>query len=61
NIAEINSIKLFDYEDSLYNYFKDEDISDFCQRYFRWFEPTKFGKTNNPFLSDFKNYLKEKK
>ncbi|MFX1320189.1 MAG: hypothetical protein ACFFAQ_00965 [Promethearchaeota archaeon] len=58
NIAEINSMRLFDYENSLYNYFSDNNSSNFCQRYFKWFEHTKFDKTNNSFLSDFeKNFM----
>jgi hypothetical protein len=58
NIAEINSMRLFDYENSLYNYFNDENSSTICQRYFKWFEHTKFDKTNNSFISDFeKNFI----
>ena len=58
NIAELNSLRLFDYENSLRNYFSDKDSPNFCQRYFKWFEHTKFDKTNNSFLSDFeKNFM----
>ena len=53
NIAEINSLRLFDYEDSLNHYFSDGNSSDFCQKYFKWFDFTKFEKDNNSFLKDF--------
>ena len=54
NIAEINSLKLYDYENSLTNYFSNSNNSNFYQRYFKWFDHTKFEKTNNSFLQDFK-------
>jgi len=54
NIAEINSLKLYDYENSLTNYFSNSNNSNFYQRYFKWFDHTKFEKTNNSFLKDFK-------
>ncbi len=57
NIAEINSLRLFDYENSLYNYFSDKNSSNFCQRYFKWFESTKFYKTYNSFLNDFEKWF----
>lgn len=57
NIAELNSLRLFDYENSLHNYFSDENSSNFCQRYFKWFESTKFDKTYNSFLNDFEKWF----
>ena len=53
NIAEINSRRLFDYENSLNHYFNDVNSSNFCQKYFKWFDYKKFGKNNNSFLKDF--------
>jgi len=57
NIAEINSLKLNDYENSLTNYFSNSNNSNFYQRYFKWFDHTKFEKTNNSFLKDFKKWF----
>lgn len=57
NIAEINSLKLNDYENSLTNYFSNSNNSNFYQRYFKWFDHTKFEKTNNSFLNDFKKWF----
>lgn len=53
NIAEINSLRLFDYENSLNQYFSHENSSNFCQKYFKWFDYAKIGKNNNSFLKDF--------
>jgi hypothetical protein len=47
NIAELNSLRLFDYEDSLNNYFSNNNSSNLCQQYFKWFEHTKFNETNS--------------
>ncbi|MFX1316623.1 MAG: hypothetical protein ACFE9T_12220 [Promethearchaeota archaeon] len=57
NIAELNSLSLFDFENSLKTYFSDESSSNFCQRYFKWFEYTKFDKTNNSFLNEFDKWF----
>jgi len=53
NIAEINSSKLFEYENSLNSYFSNENNSNLSQRYFKWFDYTKFEKINNSTLKDF--------
>ena len=57
DIAEINSLSLFDFGNSLNTYFKDTNSSTFCHRYFKWFEHSKFDKTNNSHLKDFDNWL----
>lgn len=54
NIAEINSLKLFDYENSLNNYFNNHNNSSIYQKYFEWFDNPKYEKNNNSFLKDFK-------
>ena len=57
NIAEINSLSLSDYENSLNNYFSDRNSSNFYQRYFKWFDHIKFEKTNPSFLKDFDKWF----
>ena len=57
NIAELNSLKLVDYENSLNNYLSDQNSSNFCHRYFKWFEHTKFDKANNSFLNEFDKWF----
>lgn len=59
NIAEINSLKLYDYENSHTNYFSNKINSNFYQRYFECFDYTKFEKTNNSFLKDYKKWFCE--
>ncbi len=59
NIAEINSLSLSDYENSIYNYFSDNNSSNFYQRYFKWFNNLKFEKTNTSFLKDFDKWFHE--
>ena len=59
NIAEINNLRLFDYETSLNHYFSDNNSSSFCQRYFKWFDYTKFEKNNNSFLKDFERFYND--
>jgi len=57
NIAEINSLSLSDYENSIDNYFSDNNSPNFYQRYFKWFNHFKFEKTNTSFLKDFDKWL----
>ncbi|MFX1432002.1 MAG: hypothetical protein ACFFCY_17680 [Promethearchaeota archaeon] len=57
DIAEINSLKLSDYENSLNNYFIDDNNSSMNQKYFKWFNNPKFDKINNSFLKDFENWF----
>ncbi len=59
NIAEINSLKLRDYENSHTNYFSNSINSNFYQRYFKGFDHTKFEKTDNSFLEDYKKWFRE--
>jgi hypothetical protein len=59
NIAEISSLELHDYENSHTNYFYNSLNSNPYQRYFKWFDHTKFEKTNNPFLEDYKKWFCE--
>ena len=59
NIAEISSLELYDYENSHTNYFYNSLNSNFYQRYFEWFDHTKFEKTNNSFLEDYKKWFCE--
>ncbi|MFX1378766.1 MAG: hypothetical protein ACFFA4_06695 [Promethearchaeota archaeon] len=59
DIAEINSIKLFEYEDSLMEYFNNNSNSKACQRYFKWFSNSKFKKANNSYLKDFRKWFSE--
>ncbi len=54
DIAEMNSSKLFEYGDSLNNYFNNTNNSHACNQYFKWFEIPKFKKTNNSLLKDFR-------
>ena len=57
NIAELNSLRLFDYENSLYNYLRDDKSSNLSLRYFKWFEHTKFDETNNSYVNDFEKWF----
>ncbi|MFX0004436.1 MAG: hypothetical protein ACFE9C_11610 [Candidatus Hodarchaeota archaeon] len=57
DIAEINSLKLYDYEHSLNNYFIEDKNSSINQQYFEWFSNPKFEKTNNSFLKDFNKWF----
>ena len=57
NIAEVNSLSLFDYGNSLNDFFKDKNSSNICHQYFKWFDHRKFDKTNNSFLKDFEKYF----
>ncbi len=59
DIAEINSLKLYDYENSLNNYFNNETNSDFYRRYFKWFETPRFKKLNNSYLKDFRKWFSD--
>lgn len=59
NIAEINSLSLFDYENSIYNYFSDKNSSNFYQQYFKWFSNNKFEKTNTSFIKDFDKWFSD--
>ena len=53
DIAEINSLSLNDYGNSINNYFNNVINSKFYQRYFKWFNNDKFEKSNTSFLKDF--------
>jgi len=57
DIAEINSLKLYDYENSFNNYFVDSNNSSINLQYFKWFNNPKFKKTDNSFLKDFKEWF----
>ena len=59
NIAEISSLTLYDYEKSHTNYFYNSLNSKPYQRYFKWFDHTKFEKTNSSFLEDYKKWFCE--
>lgn len=54
NVAEMNSPKLYEYGDSLNNYFNNTNNSNAYKQYFKWFEKPQFEKTNNSLLKDFK-------
>lgn len=57
NIAELNSMLLFDYEFSLKKYYNGKKSSHFYVEFFKWFDHSKFDKTNNYFLNDFEDYF----
>ena len=57
DVAEVNSLKLFDYEQSLNYHFSHESNSKFYQRYFKSLDRSKFEKTNNSFLRDFEQWF----
>lgn len=59
NIAEISSLSLYDYGNSMNNYFNNVNNSKFYQRYFKWFNNDKFEKSNTSFLKDFNNSFQE--
>jgi hypothetical protein len=54
NVAEMNSPKLYEYGDSLNNYFNNTNNSNAYKQYFKWFEKPKLENTNNSLLKDFK-------
>lgn len=53
NIAEINSLSLIEYKTSINNYFEDNENSDLYKQYYKWFNNTKYEKTNSSFLKEF--------
>ncbi len=57
NIAELNSMLLFDYEHSLKKYYYSKKSSHFHLEFFKWFNHSKFDKTNNSFINDFEEYI----
>lgn len=59
NIAELNSLSLLDYGNSIDSYFNDKNRKDFNQRYFKWFKNSKFEKTKTSFLKDFDKWFYE--
>jgi hypothetical protein len=59
NIAEVNSLSLSDYENSINNYFNNSNSSNFYQRYFKRFNHIKFEKTDTTFLKDFNKWFQE--
>jgi len=54
DIAEMNSLKLYEYGDSLNNYFNNTNNSSAYKQYFKWFEKPKLEKSNNSLLKDFR-------
>lgn len=56
-IAELNSLLLFDYGNSFKKYYNKEKRSSFSSKFFKWFDHSKFDKTNNSFLNDFEVYF----
>jgi hypothetical protein len=59
NIAEINSLSLSDYGNSINNYFSDKNNTDFYKQYFKWFSHIKFEKTNTSSLKYFKKSFQD--
>ena len=57
DVAEVNSLSLFDYETSLNNYFNSNNSPTFCQQYFKWFDHSKFDTTINKYLNDFDKWF----
>ncbi|NVM35744.1 MAG: hypothetical protein HWN81_09125 [Candidatus Lokiarchaeota archaeon] len=57
NIAELNSMLLFDYGNSLKKYYNGKKRSHIHSKFFKWFDHSKFDKTNNSFLNDFEDYF----
>jgi len=57
NIAELNSMLLFDYGNSLKKYYNSKKRSNFHSKFFKWFDHSKFDKSNNSFLNDFEDYF----
>ena len=53
DIAEINSLSLIEYRNSINNYFEDSENSNLYKRYYKWFDNSKFEKTNTSFLKEF--------
>lgn len=54
DIAEMNSQKLYEYGNSLNNYFNNTNNSSTYKQYYKWFEKPKLEKSNNSLLKDFK-------
>jgi hypothetical protein len=59
NIAELNSLSLYEYGDSINNYFDERKNSNFYQRYFKWFNNSNFEKSNTSFLKDYNKSFQE--
>lgn len=56
-IAELNSMLLFDYGHSLEKYYNSKKRSNFHSQFFKWFDHSKFDKSNKSFLNDFEDYF----
>jgi len=57
NIAELNSMLLFDYGHSLNKYYNGKKKSNFHSKFFKWFDHSKFDISNNSFLNEFEDYF----
>jgi len=57
DVAELNSMLLFDYEHSFKKYYNNEKKSNFHVRYFKWFDHSKFDMTENTFLNEFEQHF----
>lgn len=53
DIAEINSLSLIEFGNSINNYFDKKQNSNLYKQYFKWFNNSKFEKTNTTFLKEF--------
>ncbi|MFX1384943.1 MAG: hypothetical protein ACFFBP_21145 [Promethearchaeota archaeon] len=56
-IAEINSLKLFDYESSLNNYFENNNNSKFDQGYFEFYDNALFEEIDNSLLKEYEEWF----
>jgi hypothetical protein len=58
-IAEINSLSLYEYGTSINKYFNEKQDSNFYQQYFGWFEYSQFEKTNTSFIKEFNKSFRD--
>ncbi|MFW9829333.1 MAG: hypothetical protein ACFFEY_17295 [Candidatus Thorarchaeota archaeon] len=56
-IAEINSLKLFDYESSLNNYFEENNHSKFDQGYFKLYDNGLPQEIQNSLLKEYEEWF----
>jgi hypothetical protein len=55
NIAELNSLTLFDYERSFKKHYNNTKRTN--SEFYKWFDHSKFDKSKNFFLNDYKDYF----
>ncbi len=59
SVAEINSLKLYEYENSFTDYFSNDTNSDINLQYLKWFDKSKIKEHNNSSLKEFRKWFSD--